>query len=125
MQKEATDKSYIIINNFKVFVGLPIICKKTMTINKTDELKNNEEFEVINVDNKNITIKNDRLNVVITQQQFNHFDLSYCITTHVSQGSTYDFPYSIYEYQYFDQPLLLAYIHMHNKLNPHHTIRPP
>jgi hypothetical protein len=106
MQKESTDKSYIIINNFKVFVGLPIICKKTMTINKTDELKNNEEFEVINVDNKTITIKNDRLNVVITHQQFNHFDLSYCITTHVSQGSTYDFPYSIYEYQYFDQPLL-------------------
>ena len=29
-----------------------------------------------------------------------------CITTHVSQGSTYDFPYSIYEYKYFDQPLL-------------------
>ncbi len=25
---------------------------------------------------------------------------------HVSQGSTYDFPYSIYVYQYFDQPLL-------------------
>ena len=57
MQKEATDKKYIIINNFKVFVGLPIICKKTMTINKTDELKNNEEFEVINLDNKNVTIK--------------------------------------------------------------------
>jgi hypothetical protein len=61
MQKEATDKSYFIINNFKVFVGLPIICKKTMTINKTDELKNNEEFEVINLDDKTITIKNDRL----------------------------------------------------------------
>jgi ATP-dependent exoDNAse (exonuclease V) alpha subunit len=106
MQKEATDKSYVFISNFKIFVGLPIIYKKTMTINKTDELKNNEELEVINVDNKTITIKNDRLNVVITHQQFNHFDLSYCITTHVSQGSTYDFPYSIYEYQYFDQPLL-------------------
>ena len=40
-----------------MFVGLPIICKKTMTINKTDELKNNEEFEVINSDDKTITIK--------------------------------------------------------------------
>ena len=39
------------------------------------KVKNNEEFEVINLDNKNITIKNDRLNVVITHQQFNHFDL--------------------------------------------------
>ncbi len=34
MQKEATDKTFIIINNFKIFVGLPIICKKTMTIDK-------------------------------------------------------------------------------------------
>ena len=77
-----------------------------MTINKTDDIKNNEEFEVIYVDNKTLTIKNDRLEAIITHQQFKHFDLSYCITTHVSQGSTYDFPYSIYEYQYFDQYLL-------------------
>jgi hypothetical protein len=106
MIKEADDKKYIIINNFKVFVGLPIICKKTMTINKTDDIKNNEEFEVTYIDDKNLTIKNDRLDTIITHQQFKYFDLSYCITTHVSQGSTYDFPYSIYEYQYFDQPLL-------------------
>ena len=77
-----------------------------MTIDKTIDLKNNEELEVIKVDNKTITIKNDRLETVITHQQFKHFDLAYCITTHVSQGSTYDFPYSIYEYKYFDQPLL-------------------
>jgi hypothetical protein len=106
MMKESNDQKYIIINNFKVFVGLPVICKKTMTINKTIDLKNNEEYEVINVDNKTLTIKNDRLEAIITHQQFKHFDLSYCITTHVSQGSTYDFPYSIYEYQYFDQYLL-------------------
>ena len=36
VQEEAKDKKYIIINNFKVFVGLPIISKKTMTINKND-----------------------------------------------------------------------------------------
>jgi hypothetical protein len=55
---------------------------------------------------KIITIKNDRLEVDINHKHFAHFDLAYCITTHVSQGSTYDFPYSIYEYKYFDQPLL-------------------
>ncbi len=41
---------YIIVHNFKVFVGLPVICKST--VDKTEnviELKNNEEFEVINV----------------------------------------------------------------------------
>ncbi len=29
--KEATDKSYFINNHFKIFVGYPIICKKSMT----------------------------------------------------------------------------------------------
>ncbi len=84
MQEESRGVDYVIVNNFKVFVRLPVICKKTMTINKTNELKNNEEFEVVNLDNKNVTIKNDRLNVIITHQQFNHFYLSYRITTHVS-----------------------------------------
>ncbi len=53
-----------------------------------------------------ITDKIDRLQAVITHQQFKHFDLSYCITTHTPQGSTYDFTYSNYEYQYFDQYVL-------------------
>jgi hypothetical protein len=111
MQEESRGVDYIIVDKFKVFVGLPVICKSTMsfkrTVDKTEnviELKNNEEFEVINVTNKRITIKNDRLEVDISHTHFNH--LEYCITTHVSQGSTYDIPYSIYEYQYFDQSLL-------------------
>ena len=56
MQEESRGVDYVIVNNFKVFVGLPIICKKTMTKNKTDELKNNEEFEVIDIKNKKISI---------------------------------------------------------------------
>ena len=46
MFEESKNKKIIVVNNIKVFVGLPIICKKTMTIDK-QELKNNEEFEVI------------------------------------------------------------------------------
>ena len=117
MQEESRGVEYIIVNNIKVFVGLPVICKTTMSLkrsNKVDELnvdwnqelKNNEEFEVIDIKNKKILIKNDRLQIELSYQNFKHFDLAYCITTHVSQGSTYDFPYSIYEYQYFDQALL-------------------
>jgi hypothetical protein len=48
MQEETKDNKYTIIINFKVFVGLLIICKKTKPINQTDELKNNKEFVVIN-----------------------------------------------------------------------------
>ncbi len=83
--QEAKNKKYIVVNN--VFVGLPVICKKTMTIDK-QELKNNEEFEVINVDSKTIEIKNDRLTCINKHTDFKHFDMAYCIMTHVSQGST-------------------------------------
>jgi len=105
MVDESKNKKYIVVNNIKVFVGLPVICKKTMTID-SKELKNNEEFEVINVDSKTIEIKNDRLTCIIKHTDFKHFDMAYCITTHVSQGSTYNFPYSIYEYKYFNKKLL-------------------
>jgi hypothetical protein len=77
-----------------------------MTVENIHELKNNEEFEVIYVDDKCITIKNNRLQVKLNHKQFTIFDLAYCITTPVSQGSTHDFPYSINEYQYFDKALL-------------------
>jgi hypothetical protein len=40
MQEEARGVKYIIINNFKVFVGLPIIWKKTMTLNGQIKYKN-------------------------------------------------------------------------------------
>ncbi len=76
-----------------------------MTIHKTIDLKNNGEYEVVYFDDETITIKNNRLEAVITHQQFKYFYIACCITTHVSQGSTYDFPYSIYEYQYFEQCL--------------------
>ncbi len=58
------EQKYIVVNNFKVFIGLPVISKKTMTID-SNELKNNEEFEVINVDLKTIEIKNDRLTHIL------------------------------------------------------------
>ena len=46
------------------------------------DLKNNEEFEVIDFNNKNLTIKNDRIEINISHNHFKHFDLAYCITTH-------------------------------------------
>ncbi len=59
MQEESRGNTYIGINNFKVFVGLPVICKSTMSLKQTAdktenaiELKNNEEFEVIEFNNK-------------------------------------------------------------------------
>ena len=45
------------------------IIDKTKCIKETLEFKNNEEFEVIKIDNKTITIKNDRLEAHINHKQ--------------------------------------------------------
>ncbi len=64
------------INNIRVFVGLPVICKKIMTV-EIRELKNHEEFEVINLDycESNSQIKNDRLVFCIKHDDFTSFDM--------------------------------------------------
>jgi hypothetical protein len=89
MVDESKNKKYIVVNNIKVFVGLPVISKKTID---KQELKNNEEYEVIKVESKTIEIKNDRLRCIIKHTDFKHFDMAYCITTHTAQGSTYNSP---------------------------------
>jgi hypothetical protein len=71
MHEVSSGVDYGIVNNFKVFVGLPVICKSTMFLKRTNkvqqfsvdwnqELNNNEEFEVIDIKNKKILVKNDR-----------------------------------------------------------------
>ena len=64
MQEESRGNNYIVINNFKVFVGLPVICKTTMSLKRTTDktekvmdLKNNEEFEVIDLIIKILQLK--------------------------------------------------------------------
>jgi hypothetical protein len=65
VQEESRGVDYVIVNNFIIFVGLPIICKSTMTLKRTSnvkelsielnqELKNNGEFEVIDIKIKDL-----------------------------------------------------------------------
>ena len=107
MINESKDKKFITVNNIRVFEDLPIISKKTFS-SEEYEIKNNEEFNVIDFDNEMITIRSTITDKVydIKHAEFKHFDLAYCITVHVSQGSTYNFEYSIYEYQLFDKKLM-------------------
>jgi hypothetical protein len=106
MLKESKGKTCYLINNCKVFVGLPVIANETRTLNKTAEVFNNEEFEVTAIDKDSVTLTNTRITISIKHSEFKFFDLAYCITVHKSQGSTYDFEYSIYDYNRFDSKLL-------------------
>ena len=124
MNKEAKENKHIIVDNIKVFKGLPIIANKTISIAQYSEskegekkqkdmkqdVKNNEEFEVVDYTEKYIKIKNNRLSFQIKYDSMKHFDLAYCITVHKAQGSTFNFEFSIYEYSRFDKKLLYTAI---------------
>jgi len=95
----------------RVYKNLPIISKKTVNVGDKDlgqQIRNNEEFEVMNFDNKTITIKSEITNEIIKikHEELKHFQLGYCMTVHCSQGSTFDFDYSIYEWQYFTREMM-------------------
>ena len=80
-----------------LYPKLPIICKKN---DEEMELINNEQFIVTKVSSTMIHFKNDNRELMIKLSQFQeYFYPAYCITIHKSQGQTYNFPYTIHEYE--------------------------
>lgn len=89
-----------------IYKGLPIIARKT--INKGDICINNETFEVIDYDNDNIYLFNERCNedgiiephnITIKINEFiKNFSLNYCSTTHKVQGETITEDITIYDW---------------------------
>ena len=67
---------------------------------------------MIDFDNSNIKIKSEITKEIIKikYDELKHFQLAYCITTHCAQGSTFDFEYSIYEWQYFTREMMYVAI---------------
>ena len=92
--------------NVKVFAGLPVIARvnskdfdlcnnDTMTVSKV-RLKT-KEFEVVREDGSKLDVKFDLFQKL--------FYPAYAITSHKAQGSTYDHPYTIWEWTHprFDE----------------------
>ena len=60
--KESQNVKYITLNNMRVYEKLPIISNKTVNVGDKklgQQIRNNEEFEVIDFDNRNIKIKSE------------------------------------------------------------------
>ena len=76
------------------------------------QIRNNKEFEVIDFDNSNIKITSEITKEIIKikHDELKHFQLAYCITCHCAQGSTFNFDYSIYEWQYFTKEMMYVAI---------------
>ena len=84
--------------------GMPIIARMT-----TDYADNNEMFTIKSATDEIITLigsnKNDIPIEVLTEEFARLFTIAYCITIHSCQGESYDFPYSIYEFNKLDARL--------------------
>ena len=86
-----------------LYPKLPIICKKN---DEGMELINNEQFIVSKVTNDMVYFKNDEKELKISLDKFQEFFYpAYCITIHKSQGQSYNFPYTIHEWNRLDKRL--------------------
>jgi len=88
--------------NLKLMKGMPIIAKKTCDSDDYS-FANNETFKIENVNSETITIMNDDAETqeIPTLEFVNLFYIAFCITTHKSQGESYDFPYTIHQWSQF------------------------
>ena len=87
----------------KLLAGTPIISR----VNKKGmDLYNNETFVIkeIQHSNDNIVVVDDEDESRVLDIPFNLFQrlfyVAYCITIHKSQGTTFDFPYTIHEWNH-------------------------
>ena len=93
---------------------MPIIARVT-----TDFADNNEMFTIKSVSDEIITLinsnKNDIPIEIVTEDFARLFTIAYCIIIHSCQGESYDFPYSIYEFNKLDARLKYVALSRSNK----------
>jgi ATP-dependent exoDNAse (exonuclease V) alpha subunit len=86
-----------------LYPKLPIICKKN---DEPQSLINNEQFIVYKLTSTSVYVKNDEKELVIDMEKFQeYFYVAYCITIHKSQGCSFNFPYTIHEFNRLNKRL--------------------
>ena len=87
----------------ELFDNMPIISMKT---DSKLGIVNNEMFTIKSIYRDIIEITNENKTIEISSKHFQHlFYVAYCITIHKSQGSTFDFDYTIHEWEKLDETL--------------------
>lgn len=89
----------------ELLAGMPIIARINC---KSYDIANNETFIIKKINDKTIDIKSDvedkTTSIPIIEFQ-KLFYLAFCITVHKSQGCTFNHPYTIHEFNLFDERL--------------------
>tara|TARA_R100000081_G_C4820371_1_gene179374 strand:- start:52 stop:3930 length:3879 start_codon:yes stop_codon:yes gene_type:complete len=111
----------------KIEVGTPMIAR----ISKVDDkLAKNDMYYITEIDDDNITLKNDEDNELTytTDTLLTAFQSGYCITIHKSQGETYDDEYTIWDWRVLasDKSMFgrkLRYVAQSRSTNPEKLIK--
>ena len=81
--------------------GMPVIARIT-----SEDFSNNDQFVVQKVAATLVTLTDGHATMEILTAEFTRLsNLAYFITNHHCQGSTYDYPYTIYEFKKMDSRL--------------------
>jgi hypothetical protein len=89
--------------SYTLMEGMPVISRLNK---KSLDIVNNETFEVLKIGKDSITVKNEMKTVIVPIKDISRtFNIGFCITTHKSQGETFDKPYTIYEWHKMDSRL--------------------
>ena len=98
------EKNYLVLKNKqKICVGMPLIASKT--VSKMDICKN-EMFSVLKCSQENIQVQSEcgEKKINLSLQELNKvFELAFAITCHRSQGSTFNQPYCIFEWNMYSK----------------------
>jgi ATP-dependent exoDNAse (exonuclease V) alpha subunit len=84
---------------------MPVIARKNT---KLLHIYNNETFTIktIRIKENEITVEDEGREHTVPINEFTKiFNIAYCITVHKSQGQTIDEPYSIHEFNQYDERL--------------------
>jgi ATP-dependent exoDNAse (exonuclease V) alpha subunit len=112
--KKAKTKNYIKLDKLPYDENSQnvTLVNKTPLIGKVNNSKlgiiNNERYIIKKVDiqTKELTISNDRNEIVINAENFQYlFRIGYAFTTHSSQGMSIDKPYTIHEFNRMSKKL--------------------
>jgi hypothetical protein len=89
--------------DYTVCKGMPLISRLNM---KSLDIVNNEIFTCNKIDTDTIEVTNEFKTIQIPKEKFTKlFLLTFCITTHKSQGLSLNEKYCIHEYEKFDKKL--------------------
>jgi len=93
--------------DMRLLPGMPVIARVN---NKSFDICNNQLFTIKKITAEKISILGDdqyiETDFLIKDNVFQKlFYPAFCITCHRSQGSTFDHPYSIHEFEKFDERL--------------------